>query len=83
MSGLPSYLARCPECDVLGGAHAAGCSLAPYDGPVPVAGPAPEADPYRDLLTEIRDHLGALRRMAAFALVLLVLWMLVWAVLNG
>ena len=72
---------------MVGGAHAAGCSLAPYDGPVPVAGPATApagaADPYRDLLTEIRDHLRALRRMAAFALVLLVLWMLVWAVLNG
>jgi len=59
----------CEECGQADGVHLTTC---------PFAG-----DPAEPLLREIREEVRLLRRTVSYALVLLVLWMLVWAVLNG
>lgn len=59
----------CDECGQADGAHLTTCAFA--------------GDPSEPLLREIREEVRLLRRTVSYALVLLVLWMLVWAVLNG
>lgn len=79
-------MTTCPECGEAGGAHAATCSLARYEAapvPLPTGAPPPAEDSHGRLLEEIRDEVRLLRRIVAFGLVLFVLWMLVWALLNG
>lgn len=76
-------MTTCPECGEPGGAHAATCSLAAFEDARPGV-PRPAApDAHGALLESLRDEVRLLRKMVAFGLVLLVLWMLVWAVLNG
>jgi hypothetical protein len=60
---------ECVECGQPDGVHLTSCALAPA--------------PHEAVLREIRDEVRLLRRTVSYALVLLVLWMLVWAVLNG
>ena len=62
-------MTECVECGQPDGAHLATCPLVPA--------------PYEAALREIRDEVRLLRKVVSFALVLLVLWMLVWAVING
>lgn len=69
---LPSgngAVTTCHECAATGGAHLTTCPFAPA--------------PYEAVLRDVRDELRLLRRTVSYALVLLVVWMLVWAVLNG
>lgn len=59
----------CDECGQADGVHLTTCAFAP--------------DPQGIVLREIREEVRLLRRTVSYALVLLVLWMLVWALLNG
>lgn len=73
----------CPECGEPGGAHAATCSLAAFEDARPGVPPRPAPDPHGALLEQLRDEVRLLRRLVSFGFVLLVLWMLVWAIVNG